>query len=106
MEEIDKPGFISENFTYKKIGIHLREIFLPENLFSNLERKSLDYIFYKIGKEFAFINSSMSYFPTVTETEIKNFLNFASILIKYVEGTWASKIEKENINIDGKILKQ
>ena len=99
LEIMDYPGYVLEQFGELKLELTLRELLLSESLFSNLEKKIKNNYkkvgeqkMYTIGKKFGYINSSISTFPMIETIDKKKFLNFVYFLIKYVEGTYASKI--------------
>ncbi len=99
LEIINCPGYVLEQFGELKLGVTFRELLLSENLFSNLEqeiiikyKKTGKQTIYTIGKKFGYVNSSLSTFSRIESTNKKKFLNFVYFLVRYVEGTYASKI--------------
>jgi hypothetical protein len=110
-EIIDKPGFIITTFTEKNRYTYLRDLFLSEQLFECIEnaivenygdegKKSL----YSAGKKFGYLYASLSNFPNIRTTTKKEFLDFAYILVRYVEGTFARKA-KHRIDFDEKVFR-
>ncbi|MFH7917709.1 MAG: hypothetical protein QW631_00130 [Candidatus Aenigmatarchaeota archaeon] len=101
---IDKPGFVVAQFSKESEILYLRQICLPEMLFSNIEielineaNKRGEELLYQTGKKFGYIYASISQFPT-RSFKIKDFVRFAHILVKHIECVWAKRIT-HNINI-------
>lgn len=94
IEITDNPGFILENMSSIKPSVVLREIFLPESLVACLEDR-VGRSLYAVGKKFGYIYSGLSDFPRIDELSRKEFVNFVYFLIRYTEGTYASRITHE-----------
>ncbi|MEM5872255.1 MAG: hypothetical protein QXD55_00105 [Candidatus Aenigmatarchaeota archaeon] len=100
MEIINKPGFILMKFPFKEEE-SLREIGIPETLFVNLEKTTINpIVFYSIGKKFAYLHASMLQLPTSKD---RNFKNFANFFVNYI-GTIYGQIHHD-INLPTKTLK-
>jgi hypothetical protein len=107
-EIVDKPGFVVTTFTEKNQTTYLRDLFLSEQLFELIENKIVQkygvagkQVLYSAGKKFGYLYGSMSNFPTVKEFTKKELLDFAYLLVRYIEGTFASEA-KHGINLDEK----
>jgi hypothetical protein len=99
-EIIDKPGFVVTTFTEGTKTIYLRDYFLPEQLFELIESKIVEHYdndgrqaLYSAGKKFGYIYSSLSNFPTIQNSTNKAFSDFAYLLVRYLEGTYAKQAE-------------
>ncbi|MBN1860306.1 MAG: hypothetical protein JW840_02470 [Candidatus Thermoplasmatota archaeon] len=99
MEEINYPGYVFADFAKCGKSNLLRELFLPESLFVNLERNIIRRfgtkgreLLYRIGKTFGYVNASLSQLPTIREVSKKDFLDQSYFLVRYIEGTWASNL--------------
>ena len=87
-EIIDKPGFIITQFSDKGRNVFLRELFLPESLIANLEKKIVKKYglrgkkaLYSAGKMFGCSYAARSFFPqktSVSRKEFENYLHLAS----------------------------
>jgi len=107
IEEIDKPGFVMENLARARLmNIVLRQVFLPEKILIDLEEKMVKKfdnvgknVLYSIGKKFGYFYSHVSNFPTFRND--KNFMSFLDYTIKYIETTYAGKI---NYTLKDKII--
>lgn len=107
MEEMDKPGFIITRVSSRE-NIYLRDIFISESLISELERLCKEKLKYKgekalysTGKKFVFYYSKNSEF---TKAEEKGFSDFAYFFVRYIEGTYAKRIDHK-IDMSKKLLK-
>ena len=93
-EKIDEPGFIIEKMNNGKEN---REIFLPEELFVDLEIEIVKKyglagksLLYSAGKKFGYNYFSLSV-PTLKQTN--NSMLFNDFLIKSIESIYASEID-------------
>ncbi len=109
-EIIDKPGFIITAFTDKDQETYLRDLFLPERLFELIEKRLIEkygddgrQALYSAGKKNGYLYASLSNFPTIKNTTKKEFEEFAYLLVRFVEGTYASGAEHK-IDIENKIF--
>ncbi len=109
VEKIDNPGFITIITTTGKEKFDIRELFLPEDLFNNLEKeiktkfgKRGEHVLYSIGKKFGYVYSMLSSFPTI-KNDKKSFLNFVYFLVRWVESTYASKVSHK-VDYDNKVF--
>jgi hypothetical protein len=101
-EIIDKPGFIATTFTEHKRTTYLREFFLSEQLFEFIENKIVEkygdngrQALYSAGKKFSYLYCAMSRFPTIKNSNKKEFSDFAYLFIRYMEGTYAKRATHE-----------
>lgn len=102
-ELIDTKGFLITKFSKADISISLRELFLPENIFVEFEKKINEKISYAIGKKFGYYYSQSSFFPTLREEHENKISEFVDILIKYMEAIYADSIIHK-IDYDKKIF--
>lgn len=109
-EIIENPGFIINTFGGKNQLISLREFFLSEHLLELIENKIVEHYgeegkqtLYSAGKKFGYVYASMSNFPTIKNTENKEFLDFAYFLVRYIETLFATDATHE-INLRDKFL--
>ncbi len=109
-EIIDKPGFIVTTFTEHKRTTYLREFFLSEQLFEFIENKIVEkygdngrQALYSAGKKFGYLYASMSNFPTINDISVKELSDFAYLVLRYIEGTYAKRAKHE-LNFEEKIL--
>jgi len=109
-EVIDNPGFVIARVSGKGSETYLRELFLPERIFVELENticnkfaKKGEQLLYSVGKKFGYEYSSLSDFSTIENTKKKDLVTFGKYLLMYVGGTYASNI-KSKVDIEGKIL--
>jgi predicted hydrocarbon binding protein len=98
-EIIDKPGFIATQFTEKSEVTYLRELILPEQIFSECERQIVEefgdvgrQILYSAGKKFGWNYAKLSNFVQLERTSEKAFLNFLYTLMRYAEATSYGKL--------------
>lgn len=111
-EIIDNPGFVVTTFTEHNKKKYLRDLFIPEDLFVEIEKEIVAKFgekgkqsLYSAGKKFAYGYASMSNFPTRTTVPSDDFKKFARFLIGYVNCMYATnlseemKIEKEMFKI-------
>lgn len=97
---LDNPGFVIASFTKGPVKVFARELFLPENLFAELERRIVkeyskrggQYL-YSSGKKFGFSFAKLSNFPTAKNTSEKELMDFGKVLLMFINGTWGQKIE-------------
>ena len=108
MEIIDKPAFIICKVSGQRGKTNLRELFVPERLYSMLEteivnsdKKQGRSTLYTAGKKFGFIYSGLSNFPNVKRYTMKDTVNFIYYFTRYMEATYARKI---TYKIDSKKL--
>ncbi|RLJ06703.1 MAG: hypothetical protein DRP12_03670, partial [Candidatus Aenigmatarchaeota archaeon] len=98
------PGYITEEITQKGKKLKIRNLNLPENLFSELEkiaeRKNFSKYLYVTGKNFSYHYGSCLDLPKINA---KNFKSFVPFFVKYIEAVYASKIDYK-INFDKKYL--
>jgi len=99
-EVIDKPGFIVCKVTEKKQTTYLRDLLFPERIFINLELQVTKKLgtrghqaLYSVGKKFGYVYSSLSKFPSVDGSSEKEILDFLYYYIRYMEATYANKID-------------
>lgn len=99
-EVLDKPGFIITRFSDKGGKVFFRELFLPEQIFSDFEKKVVKKYgeagkrgLYSIGKIFGYRYALVSRLPTVGKVPKDEFLRFGYFFARYVESTWASSLE-------------
>ncbi|MBN1280858.1 MAG: hypothetical protein JXA00_04335 [Candidatus Thermoplasmatota archaeon] len=99
-EIIDKPGFVVTTFTEKKFTTYLREFFIPEKLFENIENiivekygKQGKQTLYSAGKKFGYTYAAMSKFTTVKNSSAEEITKFSYLLVRYIEGTYAQQAE-------------
>jgi len=109
VEQISIPGFITIMTTGKE-KVNIRELFLPENLLMELEKKIVKnyvrngkFYLYSIGKKFGYAYSILSTFPTIKDDK-KDFLSFVYFLVRWVEATYA-KLISYKVNYKNKIFK-
>ena len=98
VERIDAPGFITIITVTGKEKVNIRELFLPEKLLIELEKKIVKkykyngkFCLYSIGKNFGYIYSILSGYSTIRDNK-KDFLDFAYFLVRWVEATYAKRI--------------
>jgi len=97
-EIIDKPGFIVCKTSPEK-DTALRELFLPETLFADLETqvaRALPHgkeLLYSIGKRFGYSYASMSSFPRIDKVSKRDFLKFSYFLVRYIEGDCSNALK-------------
>ncbi len=101
-EIIDKPGFVVTTFTEQKYTTYLREFFIPEPLFENIESTIVEkygdrgrQALYSAGKKFGYLYASMSNFPSVKNAVNDELSQFAYLFVRYCEGVFASKASHE-----------
>lgn len=99
---MDNPGFMITKYSDKGKDVYLREVFLPEDLLIEIEKRIYKKyklkgrkVLYSSGKKFGYIYASMSNFTRIDETSEKDFLSFLDFTIKYVAAIWAKKIDYE-----------
>lgn len=109
-EIIDKPGFIVTTFTEHKRTTYLREFFLSEQLFEFIENKIVEIYgdkgrqaLYSAGKKFGYLYASMSNFPTINDISANELSDFAYLVLRYIEGTYA-KQAKHQLDFEKKLL--
>jgi predicted hydrocarbon binding protein len=109
-EIIDKPGFIITTFTEHKQKTYLRDLFLSEQLFELIENKIVEkygddggQVLYSAGKKFGYLYASISNFPTIKDISKKKLGEFAYLMLRYMEGTYA-KQATHNLDFEKKIL--
>ncbi len=97
-EVIDKPGFIVLRISEKRGVVNLREVLLPENLFSELEKQIINkygkkgkHILYSAGKKFGYRFALISQYPRADKE--KDFLKFSYFLVRYLESIYARRVE-------------
>lgn len=110
VEIIDKPGFVITNFTEKNQTTYLRELFISEQLFEDIEKGIIQtyrdegkQILYSAGKKFGYTYASISNFPNINKMKEKDFLDFAYYLVRYIEGMFSAKATHK-IDLDKKIF--
>lgn len=101
-EIIDNPGFLITAFTDKKHVTYLRDLLLPEKLFEEIESTIASaygdqgqQVLYSAGKKFGYIYSSMSNLPTINTSTNKELEDFAYLMLRFVEGTYAKQANHE-----------
>ena len=109
-EIIDKPGFLITSFTDKKHATYLRDLLLPEKLLEEIESRIVSVYgnqgrqaLYSAGKKFGYSYSSMSNLPTIKTSTNKELVDFAYLMLRFVEGTYA-KQANHHVDFDKKIL--
>lgn len=109
-EIIDKPGFIVTTFTEDKETTYLREIFVSEMLFEEIENKVVQeygeigkQVLYSAGKKFGYTYAQISTFPSINMVSEKEFKDFAYFLVRYIEGMFSTKA-KHSIDVENKIF--
>jgi hypothetical protein len=97
-EIIDKPGFIILKITERTKTVNVREIVLPENLFSELEKSVVKkygakgrQALYSAGKKFGYRFALISKYPKAANE--KDFSQFSYFLVRYLESIYARRIE-------------
>lgn len=98
IEIIDRPGFIVTQASGRGRQTYLRVLLLPEQLFVNLEMKTIEekgeegkQALYNTGKRFGWSWASLSGFPTIKTASQSELTQFADFLVTYVGVTYASK---------------
>ena len=98
MEEINHPGFIITNLSEANSEISLRELALPEEVFSQLEKRIIEKfgeegrkVLYSIGKKFGYYYASLSRLKQITNAKNeKEFDEFVKYFVMYVSCIFAS----------------
>lgn len=106
----NNPGFVITQYTEKGRKIFLREVFIPEKLLVEIENKFSSVYkikgkkaLYSAGKKFGYIFAKLSNFPKNSELNDKQFLDFIYQTVRYVESTYAEKIQ-HTVDIKSKIF--
>jgi len=106
-EVINHPGFIVLKISMEKEITNLREIFLPELIISELEKRLIEkykekgkQLLYSAGKKFGYRYALISNYPS-TENQ-KEHKEFSYFLVRYLEAIYASKVDYK---LDYKIRK-
>lgn len=96
----DKPGFVDFKIS-GKTNVFARQVLIPESFFVELEKKIIEKygeqgkkILYSIGKKFGYSFAQLGRFENINDhpgNEVKSWITIAS---KFIEGTYASKIEQ------------
>lgn len=99
MEIINKPGFVVTQFSEKKQAVFLREIFFPEFVFAELEKRIVEKfgekgakLLYSAGKNFGYRYSTISLFPRFKRGQEKKFDSFLYMFMRYMESMWSEEI--------------
>ncbi|MBU0761933.1 MAG: hypothetical protein KKD39_02815 [Candidatus Altiarchaeota archaeon] len=110
VENIRTPGFIIDKMSGDQIELMLRNLFLPERFFIQLENAFVEKFgvdgrtaLYSAGKKGGYVYSSMANFTQKSKTSDKDFNNFAWILLEYVGGTYASDVSLD-LDIENKVF--
>ncbi len=99
-EIMDKPGFVFTKVTNPDRVLLLREVFLSEKIFSELEKQIVKKYgavgikaLYTAGKRAGYSYSVVSKFKKITEfKDIKPFSDFLYLFVRYVGTIWAKNI--------------
>jgi hypothetical protein len=96
---MDKPGFVIAKVTNAGQTIYIRETFLPEAVFAELEKRIAEKYgakgikaLYSGTKKFGYNYSLISKFKRYNETSLKDFSDFLYLFVRYVGATWSEKI--------------
>jgi hypothetical protein len=108
IEDITHPGFIITKFSSEERELFLRDIFLPELLFSEIENRfEKQYgaegvkALYAVGKKGGYAYASLSGLTRRSQEEAGKFKNYVWELLQFVGGTYASDVSLE-IDLDKK----
>lgn len=100
-EVMDKPGFLITRVTDKHMTVSVRELFLPESFFENLEKRVVESYgdegrqrLYSIGKKFGYTYSALSHFPVRSQNSQKDFEKSCYLLIRYISCMYAHEIKE------------
>ena len=106
-QNIEVPGFVFFKLS-GKTPIFVRQVIMPEDFFIYLEellakrgtdaQKSM----YSAGKKFGYRFALLGGFSTIKDKRGKDFVDYINIINKFIEGTYASKIEC-TVNLDYKV---
>ena len=109
-EIIDKPGFVITTFTDKNQTTYLRDLFFAEQLFELIEKSTNQkdgeqgkQVLYSAGKKFGYLYASMSNFPTIKSSSMKEFSDFVYLLVRYVGGVYAQQAT-HSLDLDQKLF--
>ncbi len=97
-QNIETPGFVFFKVS-GKTPIFTRQVILPEAFFVNLEKKMKDRgekataKLYSAGKKFGFRFALLGGFSKKGEKEGKALIDYINIINKFIEGTYASRID-------------
>ena len=107
---IDKPGFVIFRISYKT-NVYSRQIVVPESLFVLIEKNTAakygergKRILYSIGKRFGYRFATISRVLMIRDTDKKGFINYGNILVKFIEGTYASNISN-HVDLENETIK-
>ncbi len=99
-EIIDCPGFIVLKLSEKGKKTYLRELFFPEGLLADLEKKVVSeagdkggQALYSAGKKFGFRFASTSNYPVVSKSSQRELKNFLYMFLRYMESTYAHRLD-------------
>lgn len=102
-EVIDKPGFVITRVTGDPSKFFFRDLFLPENLFVNLEKIVIEkfkrkgvYALYSAGKKFGYRYAMMSRQKTLADSSTKEVDHQIYLFVRYVEIVYARSIEHKS----------
>jgi len=97
-QNIETPGFVFFKLSGKS-PIYARQVVMPESFFVNLEiniakkgrihQQSL----YSAGKKFGYRFSLLGGFSNILDKKGHELINYLSMINKFIEGTYATKIE-------------
>lgn len=102
-EIIDKPGFIILKLTEAKQEINVRELFLPEKILNELEKKVVQQkgeegkkALYSIGKKFGYRYAVLCKYPNIKNTTPEKINGFFYTFLRYMEAiSFGRKLEFE-----------
>ena len=99
-QNMEVPGFLSFNLS-GKTPIYARQILMPEDFFINLEinlakkGENAQRLLYSAGKKFGYRFSLLGGFSNYSDKKGSELVNYINIINKFIEGTYAEKIEFE-----------
>lgn len=107
-ERINTPGYLFSEVTSKGVRSYIRELALPERVFSDLETKLMNEypneapkVLYAAGKKFSYAYASMSNLPVYGISPEKEWYQLADYVALFSEAFYANKITKK---IDSKLM--
>jgi predicted hydrocarbon binding protein len=107
----DKPAFIVWKFQ-SKTRVYARQLIFPEYFINELENRLVKEnsngakpLLYAAGKKFGYRVGKQLQFYTVNDLSDQKFNAYLDLLSKFLEGTFADKLQITDLNVEKKYLK-
>jgi len=99
-EVMNNPGFIVSQFAEKGTEVYMRDIWIPESLFVEIEKEIVEkfggdgrQILYSAGKRFGWRYGLVAHFANIHEVSKEQLLKNMYLFIEFVTCIWAKEYE-------------